>query len=129
PEEGAIRAAAFYDKLLDFQPTTPAEQILHAEVLRQLNEFLEARQLRLFSVKSSLPASMWYVLILGAILNIAICWLFDMRFLTQLLLGGILAAYLGTMMHLIFDMNQPFRGDVSISAEPFEVLYQRMEDE
>ena len=129
PEEGTIRAAAFYDKLLDFQPQTPAEQILHAEVLRQLNEFLEARQLRLFSVKSSLPASMWYVLILGAILNIAICWLFDMRFLTQLLLGGILAAYLGTMMHLIFDMNQPFRGDVSISAEPFKVLYQRMEDE
>jgi hypothetical protein len=60
--------------------------------------------------------------------NIAICWLFDMRFLTQLLLGGILAAYLGIMMHLIFDMNQPFRGDVSITAEPFEVLYKRMND-
>ena len=129
PEEGTIRAAAFYDQLLDFQPQTPAEQILHAEVLRQLNQFLEARQMRLFSVKASLPDSMWYVMILGAILNIAICWLFDMRFITQLLLGGILAAYLGTMMHLIFDMNQPFRGDVSISAEPFETLYKRMEDE
>jgi hypothetical protein len=43
-------------------------------------------------------------------------------------LGGILAAYLGTMMHLIFDMNQPFRGDVSITAEPFEALYRRMDD-
>jgi hypothetical protein len=52
-----------------------------------------------------------------------------MRFLTQLMLGGILAAYLGIMMHLIFDMNQPFRGDVSISAEPFETLYERMEDQ
>jgi hypothetical protein len=59
----------------------------------------------------------------------AICWLFDMRFVTQLVLGGILAAYLGVMMHLIFDMNQPFRGDVSITAEPFEVLYKRMNEE
>ena len=71
----------------------------------------------------------FYGLLLGAVLNIAICWLFDMRFITQLVLGGILAAYLGTMMHLIFDMNQPFRGDVSISAEPFEALYKRMNDE
>jgi uncharacterized membrane protein YgaE (UPF0421/DUF939 family) len=52
-----------------------------------------------------------------------------MRFITQLVLGGILAAYLGVMMHLIFDMNHPFRGDVSISAEPFEVLYKRMNEE
>jgi hypothetical protein len=129
PEEGTIRAEAFHEQLLEFQPRTPAEEILHAEALRQFNHFLECRRMRLFSVNSSLPASMWYVMILGAVLNIAICWLFDMRFVTQLVLGGILAAYLGTMMHLIFDMNQPFRGDVSISAEPFEVLYRRMSEQ
>ena len=42
---------------------------------------------------------------------------------------GILAAYLGTMIHLIFDMNQPFRGDVSISPEAFEAIYARMNDD
>jgi hypothetical protein len=68
-------------------------------------------------------------MILGAALNLAICWLFDMRFITQLVLGGILAAYLGTMMFLIFDMNQPFRGEVSISAEPFEAIYGRMNED
>jgi hypothetical protein len=129
PEEGTIRAQAFHEKLLEFQPQTPADEIVHAEALRQFNHFLECRRMRLFSVRSSLPSSMWYVMLLGAVLNIAICWLFDMRFITQLVLGGILAAYLGTMMHLIFDMNQPFRGDVSISAEAFEVLYKRMNEE
>lgn len=126
PQEGTIRAEAVHDQLLEFQPQTPAEEIVHAEALRQFNNFLECRRMRLFSVTSALPASMWYVMILGAVFNIAICWLFDMRFVTQLILGGILAAYLGMMMHLIFDMNQPFRGDVSISAEPFEMLYARM---
>jgi hypothetical protein len=128
PEEGTIRVSALHDRLLAFEPDTPGEQVIHAEALRQLNEFLAARQMRLFSVQSSLPASMWYVMLLGAVLNMAICWMFDMRFTAQLLLGGILAAYLGTMMHLIFDMNQPFRGDVSISAEPFATLYERMDD-
>ena len=129
PEEGTIRARAFQERLIAFQPATPAQEIIHAEALRQFNVFLEARRLRLFSVNSSLPPSMWYVMILGAVLNIAICWLFDMRFITQLVLGGILAAYLGTMMFLIFDMNQPFRGDVSITPEAFEMLYRRMDEE
>jgi hypothetical protein len=52
--------------------------------------------------------------------------MFDTRFLTQLVLGGILAAYLGLMMYLIIDMNQPFRGEVSVSPEAFELLYHRM---
>ena len=129
PEEGTIRAEAFHDRLLDFQPTTPAEQILHAEALRQLNHFLECRRMRLFSVKSALPASMWYVMILGAFFNIVLCWMFNMKLVSHLVLGGILAAYLGTMMYLIIDMNQLFRGDVSITAEPFEDLYRRMNDD
>jgi hypothetical protein len=107
----------------------PQEGTIHAEALRQFNHFLECRRMRLFSVKSALPASMWYVMILGAVLNIAICWLFDMRFVTHLVLGGILSMYLGTMMYLIVDMNQPFRGDVSITAEAFETLYRRMNEE
>ena len=129
PEEGTIRAEAFHDRLLDFQPRTPAQEILHAEAMRQLNHFLECRRMRLFSVKSALPASMWYVMILGAVLTIVMCWLFDMKFITHLVLGGILSAYLGTMMFLIIDMNQPFRGDVSITAEAFETLYRRMNEE
>jgi len=129
PEEGTIRAEAFHDRLLDFEPRTPAQEILHAEALRQLNHFLECRRMRLFSVNASLPLSMWYVMILGAVLNIALCWLFDMRLLTHFVLGGIIAAYMGAMMFLIVDMNQPFRGDVSVSAEPFELLYVRMNED
>ena len=129
PEEGTIRAEAFHDRLLDFQPSTPSEEILHAEALRQLNHFLECRRMRLLSVNSALPASMWYVIIVGAVFNIMLCWMFNMKLVSHFVLGGILAAYLGTMMYLIIDMNQPFRGDVSISAEPFEALYKRMNDD
>ena len=129
PPLATIRAAAVHDQLLEFQPHTPSEQIVHAEALRQLNHFLECRRMRLFSVTASLPMSMWYVMILGAVLNITLCWLFDMRLMTHFVLGGIIAAYMGAMMFLIIDMNQPFRGDVAVSAEPFELLYARMNED
>jgi hypothetical protein len=129
PVDGSIRVQAFQEKLLDFQPATPAQEILHAEALRQFNTFLEHRRMRLFSVNTAIPPVMWYVVILGAVINIAMVWLFDMRFITHLLLGGLLAAYLGTMIFLIAAMDHPFRGEVSVTPEPFEALYKHMVEE
>jgi urea transport system substrate-binding protein len=56
PEEGTIRVDAFQEELLDFQPTSVSEEIIHAEALRQFNHFLESRRMRLFSVTTGLPA-------------------------------------------------------------------------
>jgi len=129
PVDGTIRVQAFQEKLLDFQPVTPAQEILHAESLRQFNTFLEHRRMRLFSVNTAIPPVMWYVVILGAFINIAMVWLFDMKFITHLLLGGLLSAYLGTMIFLIAAMDHPFRGEVAVTAEPFEALYKHMVEE
>jgi len=129
PVDGSIRVQAFQERLLDFEPTTPVQEILHAEALRQFNAFLEYRRMRLFSVNTSIPPVMWYVVILGAFINIAMVWLFDMKFITHLLLGGLLAAYLGTMIFLIAAMDHPFRGEVSVTPEPFEALYRHMVEE
>ena len=85
--------------------------------------------MRLFSVNTCIPAVMWYVVILGAVLTMVMVWLFDMKLLGHMLLGGRLAAYLGTMIFLIAAMDNPFRGEVSVSAEPFEALYKHMVSE
>jgi len=85
--------------------------------------------MRLFSVHTGIPAVMWYVVIAGAVINVALVLLFDMRLVTHLVLGGLLSAYLGTMIFLIAAMDNPFRGEVSISTEPFEDLYAHMVEE
>jgi hypothetical protein len=85
--------------------------------------------MRLFSVNTAIPPVMWYVVILGAVINIAMVWLFDMKFITHLLLGGLLSAYLGTMIFLIAAMDHPFRGEVAVTPEPFEALYKHMVEE
>jgi uncharacterized integral membrane protein len=91
--------------------------------------FLDKQRIREQSVKTGIPAIMWYVVIVGAILNIALFWLFDIRYVTMMFLGGVLSFFLGAMILLIAVMDNPFRGAVSISPEPFEQLYwERMRD-
>jgi hypothetical protein len=121
--------AAFEEKLLEFEPQTRSEEILHAEALRQFNTFLENRRMRLFAVQAGIPAVMWYVLLVGAFVNMAMVWLFDMKLITHLLLGGLLASYLGTMIFLIAAMDNPFRGEVSVDPDAFESLYRQMVEE
>ena len=102
---------------------------MHAETLRQFNVYYEARRMRLQAIGTSIPSTMWYVVLFGAVINLVLIWLFDMSLLSHLFLGGILAAFVGAMVFLIADMDNPFRGAVSISAAPFEpILAELMED-
>ena len=85
--------------------------------------------MRLHSVTTGIPHVMWYVVLIGALINIAIVWMFDMKFLTHMLLGGLLVFFLGAMIFLIAAMDNPFRGEVSVSSEAFELVYKNMLDE
>ncbi|MBL8821646.1 MAG: DUF4239 domain-containing protein [Planctomycetia bacterium] len=129
PKGGIARVNAFQQKLLEFEPKTKGEEIIHAEALHQFNVFLEYRTQRLQSVTTNIPAVMWYVVIVGAMVNLAFVWLLDMKFLTQLILGGLLAFFLGTMISLIVALDNPFRGDLSIGTDAFQNVAQIMMEE
>jgi hypothetical protein len=123
PEGGATRLTAFQERLVDFEPQTPSHEILHAETMRQFNQLLELRRMRLNSVTTGIPAVMWYVVIVGSIINISLVWLFDMKLVTHFFLGGMLAFFIGTVIFLIAVMDNPFRGEVSIPPTAFEQLF------
>jgi Protein of unknown function (DUF4239) len=123
PEGGNTRIAAFKERMFSFQPQTKNDEIVHAEAIRQFSTFLEHRRLRQYAVTTGIPAVMWYVVVVGAIINIALVWLFEMKLVTHLFLGGLLAFFLGAVILLIAVMDNPFRGDVSISPEAFESVY------
>jgi hypothetical protein len=129
PEGGETRINAFKERLLDFEPQTKGEEIIHAEALRQFNQFLDQRRLREYSITTGIPSVMWYVVIVGAIINIALVWLFEMKLRTHLFLGGLLSFFLGAVILLIAAMDNPFRGEVSISPEAFQDVYREMMEE
>jgi hypothetical protein len=123
PEGGTARVSAFQQKLMTFEPATKGQEILHAATVHQFNSFVEIRRQRLHHVTTGLPAVLWYVVAVGAVLGIVLTWLFTIdRLSVHLAVAGILSLLTALVVFLIAAMDNPFRGDVSVSPEAFEIV-------
>ena len=123
PDHGSDRITAFFNDLLTFNPADKREEIIHAEALRQFNHFVELRRSRLANVTTGIPAVLWWVVVIGAVLNIVLIWLLDMEVHVHVLLSGVLSVFLGVVIFLIAAMDNPFRGDVSVGPDSFQLVY------
>lgn len=112
--------------LLTFEPQTKTQEIVHAEVIGRFNRLLEQRRYRIYSMTSGIPSVLWYVVIVGAIINILLVWLLDMRLVTQLFLGGVLAFFLGAMILLIARLDKPFKSEDGVSPTALQTVCQFM---
>ncbi len=89
------------------------EKVLQAEVLRSLDTVQEERRLRLQAVPTGLPAALWSVVLIGAVLNIGLTYLFWVENLTvHAILVAILAIFIALLVFLTAAMDNPFRGRV-----------------
>jgi hypothetical protein len=113
----------FFSDLQSFNPSTPRETNIHAEALRQANNLSNLRRERLVTVKVGLPNIMWWVVLVGAFINMALLWMFNMERHIHVLISGLLSVFLGMVIFLIAAMDYPYRGEVSITPESFEQVY------
>ena len=68
---------------------------------------------------------MWYVVIVGTVINFALMWMFVMPFVTQLFLGGALAFFLGALILLIAVLERPYRSiEFGVSSDPYDMVNQ-----
>jgi hypothetical protein len=129
PEEGTARITAFQERLLSFQPQTRAEGVLHAETMGQFGVFVDYRRQRLHSVSTGLPTVLWFVVGVGAVLNAVLTWLFDVKRLSvHLLLAGIVSLFVAQMVFMIVAMDNPFRGEVSVGSDAFQLVQRSLMD-
>lgn len=123
PAGGDWRADVIQSQLVAFEPVTEGDKIVHAEALSQFNKFIELRQHRLNSVESSLPAPLWWVLAVGAVINLAlIAMLAVRRLVAHLVISGLFAVFVAMMIFLIASMDNPFRGEFSVQPDAFRAL-------
>ena len=115
-----------YTRMTQFEPQTKGQEAIHATALRQFDTFLESRRERLYSVTSGMPRVMWYTVALGALVNMILLWLFDLKLGNHLLLGGLISFFMATMICLIAILDNPFRGEVGVSPEAFELVYSQI---
>jgi Cache 3/Cache 2 fusion domain/Protein of unknown function (DUF4239) len=123
PAEGTYRLQQFSDDLLSFQPADRRDEIIHAESLRQENNYMNLRRARLNSVTVGIPAVMWWVVGIGAVLTLLLVAMLDMEIHVHLILGAALSVFLGLVVFLIAAMDNPFRGEVSVTPDPFQQVY------
>jgi hypothetical protein len=123
PKGGEHRLEAIRDTLYSFEPQGKTQEVLHDEIIRQFNTLNVAREQRLNAVSSSMPAVLWYVVIFGGVLTIVFLWMIHMDFLPQIFLGGTTAIFLGVITFLIYAMDHPLQGAVSVGPDPFQSVF------
>ncbi len=120
---GEARLDALENRIMAIEPTRETERIAHREVLDGLNEVVEARTLREGSVGSGLPMALWLVVLSGAVLNIGLNYLFSVDNVgLHALLIGVFAAFLALLIFLTAAMDNPFRGEFSVSPDAYQAV-------
>lgn len=123
PVDERKRVEDIQARLFLFEPRTKGQEALHQTTLREFNTFIEYRRTRRYSVTSGIPAILWYTVAVGALINMILMWLFDLRPNTHWLLGGLISFYLGTIIAVIALLDHPYRGKLGLSPEAFEIVY------
>lgn len=127
PSSSGVFLDSFQTHLMGFQPKTLGEQIIQAEVFKQYNELVEARRSRLNAIHAHLSGSLWALVIIGGLICIVVTFFFHTRsFSMHFWMTSLLSALLGLMIFLIGTMDNPFRGEMSVSSEPLELVYHQL---
>ncbi len=122
-EDGDVLLDRLEDEVMNFEPTKEREKILQGEVLRSLDTVQEQRRMRLQAVPTGLPAALWSVVLIGAVLNIVLTYLFWVDHLSvHAMLVSILAIFIALLIFLTAAMDNPFRGEFSVSADAYQTV-------
>jgi hypothetical protein len=124
PLGGDNRLQAVRDTLLAFEPATTTQQIAHTTVLQSFNKMGNLRQQRMAGVEPSIPGVLWYTVAIGAVINIILILLLEIRFGFHLLISGLITFFLGLMVFVIYAQDRPLRSNVADSAAPFVRAYE-----
>lgn len=126
PREEGVTLSALQTHLIQFEPSTESQKAIYAEAYRGFKQIAELRGRRLQSVREGLARPLWIVVLAGAFLTIAVTWFFDMRSQSMhFWMTVLLSALLGLLIYLLGALDNPFRGEISVSPEPFEIMYSR----
>jgi hypothetical protein len=127
PTAGFQHMTRFQAALNKFEPATEGQKILHAETLRAYNLLIQARRQRLDAAGTALPGVMWGVIIAGAFISLSASFFFkveDGRLHGILVL--LLATFIGLVIFMILALDRPFRGDLGLSPEPYQLIYDQL---
>jgi hypothetical protein len=98
-------------ELHNFEPSTPAQQILYEQGLERMHELADARRDRLLEAEQGLPVILWIVLVVGGIVVVGFTYPFGLdSTLIHLLVVAALALIVFLVLFTVATLDFPFRG-------------------
>ncbi len=123
------RYEAIWRLWYDYTPRGATETAFYAESITRLNDVAVNRRQRVNASESSVPLALWLLLIIGFVITMAFTFQFKMAHLSMHVVSvGATALLTGFVLFLIFALQKPFAGDVSISTAPWENFIETYED-
>jgi hypothetical protein len=120
-DAGDLILEEFENKIMAFEPSSETQKIAHTEVIKSLNTVIENRGSRLQSVSTALPGVLWTVVLIGAVINIGLTYLFWVE--NTRLHSLLVVAFSSSLAILIFltaAMDNPYRGEFSVSTDAYQ---------
>jgi hypothetical protein len=112
-----------YGAVLHFKPKDFGESNIHAEVLKGLNKVAYYHRKRMASVNEEVYPILWVVVWVGGLVNLGINALAASGHrMLDYVLQGTYALNIGLVVYLIFSLDHPFVGAVTVSPEPFKYV-------
>jgi hypothetical protein len=128
--DGQLFIRPFRDLLYSYQPASLGPANVHAAALREFNDLVRLRRIRLHSASHRMPAALWWVVLFGGMLTLAVSWLFQIQGARSMhvALNTILATVVGLLIYMIAAMDQPFRGPLRLDAGAFTEIQGRVHE-
>jgi hypothetical protein len=115
--------------LARFEPTTQGQSNTQAEMLRTLNDLYKERRSRLLATGGHIAEVVWWIILLAVAITAGYTFLFRIERLgMHTAITGSIVAMMMLVVLLIFELDHPFRGEMSVGTGSFESVQATMRE-
>lgn len=119
-EEQSTQLVAVWEAYLSVDPETRNEIAFFDHAIVRLNDLSADRKLRVSTSEAAVPGELWVLLVGGGGVVMAFTFLFGTRdVVVHALAVGLTAALLAFVLYLIFALEHPFVGALSVDPDAF----------
>lgn len=113
---------AIEDGLLNLQPASPLQQLLHKRMLTDIDEVSDHREARIYAGNLVMP---WFRVVVMVIFVFTILFLSVYpRRTARVIFVSLYSLVIGLVLYSIVSMTRPYQGFTQVSNQPFRDLHQ-----
>jgi hypothetical protein len=118
-----------WNRILEFEPTTEGQRVVHAQMLGGFNTLVEFRRQRIEATSYAVPGTLWIVVLVGAAVSIFASYLFKIPSLpVHSLLTILLTTMIALLVFFIATTDHPYSGSNAIEPLAYEIVLRYLQD-